>query len=192
MDQTNYTNKITIMQVTESIEYTRYRKLAKFFTFTCVVLILELALVLYLINTLDGLQNTFESSIILSVMFGVIFIMTVALIASFVVNMKTIERGVGVLPVYKVVFQDTYKSNWSAGVRFIVEIPDGSGATVKTREIFSPSKPANLTNKSRTLVPALYVDDFVGKEVLVMYNPKRNKIYILGIAENYSFPIDTF
>ena len=105
--------------------------------------------------------------------------------------MKTMERGVGTLPIYKVVFSEIHKSRWSNGVRFVVEIPDGSGTTVKTRDMFSSNKPATLT-KSRTYIPTLYVDDFRGKEVLIMYNSNKNKVYVLGLAEKFSLPLDTF
>ena len=188
MDQTNYTNKISVMQITEGIEYTRYRKLAKFFALACIVLAMEIGMILFILSLDDDMKDP-TVIITLSVFFGLGLLLTVSQVITYVVKMKIIENGVGVLPVYKVAFGHTYKGAWSVGVRFVVEIPDGSGVKLKTRDLFVSHKPKNFT-KSRTYVPTLYVDDFLGKEVLVMYNPKRKKIYVLDLAENISLPID--
>ena len=56
--------------------------------------------------------------------------------------------------------------------------------------MFSTAKSGYIVNQ-RTYVPTLYVDDFVGKEVLVMYNPTKNKVFVLDFAENYSLPTNT-
>ena len=191
MDETNYTNNISPMQVTESIEYARYRKMTKLSTFACVALAIEISFILYVLNIVGDFENTFLVSVLLGVMFGLAFIMSASVIATNVVKMKIIERGVGTLPVYKVVFNETYKSAWSAGLRFVVEIPDGSGRKVKTRDMFSPNKPSNII-KSRTYLQTLYADDFRGREVLIMYNPRNNRIYVLDYANRFSLPTETF
>ena len=191
MDQTNYTNKINVEQVADSIECTRCRKFVKFFIFLSIFMLVEVAVLAYLISINDNVQNKFEVSCILGAMFGSAFVLMLSQIIWNASRKRTIERGVGTLPIYKVVFEHIVKSEWN-GTKFVVEIPDGSGTTAKTRPMFVSSKPANLSRPSRTYIPTLYVDDFVGREVLVMHNPDKNKIYVLGLAENFTLLTDTF
>ena len=190
MNDYNYTNKISAEVVANSIECVRCRRFAKFYAVTCAVLLAEFALIVYLLNIGENLNNGLEVYCILGAMFALALVGILYLIISNVSRLKAIERGVGVLPVYKIIFE-TVKTSEMKGTRFILEVPDGSGKTVETRAIFLPTKPQNLTGKPRTLVPPLYVDDFVGREVLVMYNPDKNKAYVLDFADNYDLPTDT-
>ena len=190
MDQTNYTNKISIEQVSDSIECVRCRRFAKFYAVTCVVLLLEVALIVYLLSLNDEMQNKVEVYAILGAMFGVGFLGNISLIIYNVSRLKTIERGIGVLPIYNILFENV-KTSEMKGTRFVLEIPDGSGKIVETRPMFLTMKPDSLTRKPRTLVPSLYVDDFRGKEVLVMYNPDKNKVYVLDLADNIALRTDS-
>lgn len=186
MDQTNYTNVISFEQVSDSIECTRCRKYVKLYVILSVVLAIELALLLYILSIRDDLYHTVEISWILGAVFGATLILMLSQIVYNVMRTRAIERGVGILPIYKVVFDNVVGSVWT-GARFVVEIPDGSGVTLKTRPLFASTKPAGIP-RARTFIPSLYADDFLGKEVFVMYNPNANKIYVLGLAENFNLP----
>ena len=189
MDQTNYTNKISAEQVADSIECVACRKRAKFFGVTLMVWFVEVALITYLLSITGERKDDVTMYALLGVMFALGLAAIVYLIINYASRVKTIERGVGVLPIYKVVFENTVKSS-NGGICFAVEIPDGSGKVVQTNMSFLANKPDNL-GKSFALVPPLYVDDFMGKEVLVMYNPDKNKMYLLGLAANFTLPTDT-
>lgn len=189
MDQTNYTTKLLPEQVSNSVECTRSRKYARFYAFLCVVLLLEVAVLGYILNVRDDLQHKVEVYAILCAMFGWVLLLMISQIIYHICRIKAIENGVGTLPVYKVTFENVNTSIWR-GTCFVVEIPDGSGNFVKTRPIFMSQKPTNLIRPNRTFIPALYVDDFRGREVLVMYNPTKNKVCVLGLAENFSLPVD--
>ena len=190
MDQNNYTDKITIDQVTSSIECTRSRKFVKFYVFLSVIMLLEVAVLAYIFSINDNLQNKVEASCLLGAMYGLAFVIMLTQIVYNVCRIKSIERGVGTLPIYKVAFEKVVTSVWG-GTRFVLEIPNGSGVTVRTRPMFVSVKPANIT-KPRALIPTLYVDDFIGKEVLVMYNSVRNKVYVLDFAYRFDLSADTF
>lgn len=193
MDQTNYTNKINVTQVTDCVECTRCRKFVKFFTVISIVLLIEFAALFYLISINENVENKLTAICILAAMFGSAFILAISQIIWNVNRMRAIERGVGTLPIYKVVFEREHvvKSEWN-GTRFVFELPDGSGTTVKTRPMFASTKPANLIRPPRTFIPTLYADDYIGKEVFVMYNPDKNKLYVLDFAENVTVLIDSF
>ena len=191
MNDYNYTNQISAEKVSNSIECVRCRRYAKFFAVACAVLLVELALIIYIFNIDEDLNNGVEVYCLLGAMFGLGLVGVLYFIISNVSRLKAIERGVGVLPVYKVVFE-TVKTSEIKGTRFILEVPNGSGKTVETQAIFLSNKPNNHTGKPRTLVPPLYVEDFVGKEVLVMYNPDKNKVYVLDFADKYNLTTDTF
>ena len=190
MDYNNYTNKISAELVADSIECFACRKRAKFFGFTLIVWAIEVALITYILSITSEKKDDVTMYVILGVMFGLGLVAILFMINYYAGRVKTIERGVGVLPIYKVVFEKTVSSE-RTGTSFAVEIPDGSGKVVQTNMSFQPKKPDNL-GKSFALVPPLYVDDFFGREVLVMYNPDKNKIYVLGLAENFTLPADTF
>ena len=184
MDQTNYTNTISVEQVSNSIECFACRRRAKFFAFTLIVWALEVALIAYILSITSEKKDDIAMYALLGVMFGLGLVAILYLISYYARRVKTIERGVGVLPIYKVVFEKTVSSE-RTGTSFAVEIPDGSGKVVQTNMPFQAKKPDNI-GKSFALVPPLYVDDFVGREVLVMYNHDKNKIYVLGLADNFA------
>ena len=190
MVNNNYTNAITVEQVSNSIECVRCRRFAKFFGFTLIVWALEVALIAYILSTTSERADDVTMYALLGVMFGLGLVAIIFMINYYAGRVKTIERGVGVLPIYKVVFDKTVSSE-RAGTSFAVEIPDGSGKVVQTNMSFLPNKPEN-TGKSFALVPPLYVADFIGKEVLVMYNHDKNKIYVLDFADKYNLTTDTF
>ena len=191
MDTNNYTGKITVEQVTNSIECIRCRRFVKFYATMAILMLLELAALLYIISIRDDLYHRFEVSCILCAVFGFTFILMIWQIVYNVRRIKSVESGVGSLPVYKVVFENVRSGFWN-GTRLVVEIPDGNGKTAETRPMFVTQKPANLTAKPRTFIPTLYVDDFIGREVLVMHNPENNKLYLLGLADNFALPTDNF
>ena len=194
MDKTNYTNHISIEQVSDSIECIRCRKFVKFYAILCIVLLLEVALLAYIFSIRDDLQHVLECYCILGAMFGSALVLMLSQIIYNLCRIKAIQRGVGMLPVYKVVFENIHNSIWR-GTSFVLEIPDDSGSKVQTRAMFITTKPADLTRKPRTYVPSLYVDDFKGREVLIMYNPDRKKAYVLDFAANFNLPTeptDTF
>lgn len=188
MDCTNYTTNITVMQVMDGVEYTLYRKLLKCFALACLTLTLEAALLMFAFR-LSSVQPSMEVIIMMGSLFGAGFVVTFLPVVAYRMKMGAIERGVGVLPVYKVVFEQTASSSWYRGVKFVVKVPYSGGKTVKTRVAFLLRKPKR-TSLARMIVPAFYADDFRGKEVLVMYNPKRNKMYVLDFAKNFSLPTE--
>ena len=189
MDNNNYTNNVTVEQVSNSIECVACRRLAKFFGFALIVWLLEVVLIPYLLSFKSEKHNEVIVYAMLGVMFALGLAATLFMICHYASRVRTIERGVGVLPIYKVVFDKTV-SNERAGTLFAVEIPDGSSKVVQTNLSFLPNKPDNV-GKSFALVPPRYVADFIGKEVLVMYNPDKNKIYVLDFADKY-LTTDTF
>ena len=189
MDNKNYTDNITVEQVANSIECVACRRRAKFFGFTIIVWLLEVALIVYILGITSEKKDDVTVYVMLGVMFGLGLFAILFLVFYYASRVKTIESGVGVLPVYKTVF-DNVKTRETKGTCFAVEIPDGSGKVVQTNLLFQAKKPVNQ-GRSFALVPPLYVDDFIGREVLVMYNPKKNKIYLLNLADKFNLPIDT-
>ncbi|MDE6302007.1 MAG: hypothetical protein K2M36_00255 [Clostridia bacterium] len=191
MGNNDYTDKISVEQVSDSIECVRCRRLLKLYVTSCILLLFLLAALLCIINTggYDKHRVLVTSSIICA-MYAVIYSLLIWQIISSANRTKAIKKGVGKLPVYKVVFDRIRKSVWT-GSRFVLEIPDGSGNTVETLPIFSAVETKKSSGGTYTPVQSLHVDNFIGKKVFIMYDPDKNKVYVLGLADYFALPTDT-